>query len=185
MQLIFQLLYLIYVPFLLATVVPDDDGIRGHVNEEGPSRSQTPPTPPVHAGSSQSPPPSARPMRQRAMAQLRPVSIPEIVRDMAGSDPVRKIEDFDRHYMPDGQPAPEASSRGTCDAHRAELKTNATGFRRSLSEVFAYLTHGTASLEEARKILSIITNVHDKCNIKIMKILFFITLVYIITVLFL
>lgn len=33
MQLIFQLLYLIYVPFLLATVVPDDDGIRGHVNE--------------------------------------------------------------------------------------------------------------------------------------------------------
>ena len=45
MQLIFQLLYLIYVPFLLATVVPDDDGIRGHVNEEGPSRSQTPPTP--------------------------------------------------------------------------------------------------------------------------------------------
>ena len=33
MQLIFQLLYLIYVPFLLATVVPYDDGIRGHVNE--------------------------------------------------------------------------------------------------------------------------------------------------------
>ena len=76
-------------------------------------------------------------MRQRAMAQLRSVSIPEIVRDMAGSDPVRKIADFDRHYMPDGQQAPEASSRGTSDAHRAELKTNATGFRRSLSEVFA------------------------------------------------
>ncbi len=38
-------------------------------------------------------------MRQRAMAQLRPVSIPEIVRDMA----VRKIADFDRHYMPDGR----------------------------------------------------------------------------------
>ncbi len=69
-------------------------------------------------------------MRQRAIAQLRPVSIPEIVHDMAGSDPVRKIEDFDRHYIPDGQPAPEASSRGTSDAHRAELKTNATGLRR-------------------------------------------------------
>jgi hypothetical protein len=28
------------------------------------------------------------------MAQLRPVSIPDIVRDMAGSDPVRRIEDL-------------------------------------------------------------------------------------------
>jgi len=146
-------------PFHLATVVPDDAGQGGHQNEDRPSRSQTPPTPPVHAGSSPSPPPASRPMRQRAMAQLRPVSIPDIVRDMAGSDPVRRIEDFDKHYMPDGQPAPEASSRGTCNGHRAELKTNATGFRRSLSEVFAYLTHDTASLEEARKILSIITNV--------------------------
>ena len=123
-------------------------------------------------------------MRQRAMAQLRPVSIPEIVRDMAGSDPVRRIHDFDRHYMPDGQPAPEASSHRTCDAHRAELKTNATGFRRSLSEVFAFLTHGTASLEEARKILGIITNVRDTCNVNIMFLIHFISLVYIITVLF-
>jgi hypothetical protein len=93
------------------------------------------------------------------MAQLRPVSIPEIVRDMAGSDPLQKIADLDRRYMPEGQPVGEVSSRGTSDAHRAELKTNATGISRSLSEVFAYLTHGTASLEEARKLLSIITNV--------------------------
>jgi hypothetical protein len=102
---------------------------------------------------------------------------------MAGSDPVGRIQDFDRHYMPDGQPAPEAFSRGTSDVHRAELKTNATGFRRSLSEVFAYLTHGTASQEEARKILSIITNVHHNCNMKIMMLICFtsITLVYIIT----
>ena len=78
-------------PFHLATVVPDDDGQRGHQNEDRPSRSQTPPTPPVHSGSSQSPPPSARPMRPRAMAQLRLVSIPEIVRDMAGSNPVGRI----------------------------------------------------------------------------------------------
>ena len=48
-------------------------------------------------------------MRQRAMAQLRPVSIPEIVRDMAGSDPVQKIADLDRHNMPEGQQAAEAS----------------------------------------------------------------------------
>jgi hypothetical protein len=42
------------------------------------------------------------------------------------------------------------SSRGNSDAHRSELKKNADGLSRSLSEVFAYLTHGTASLEEAR-----------------------------------
>ena len=142
-----------------ATVVPDEEGQRSADEEgqlPGPSRSQTPPTPPVEAAS---PPACFRPSRQRAMAQLRPVSIPEIVRDMAGSDPLQKIADLDRHYMPEGQPAAEVSSRGTSDAHRAELKTNATGISRSLSEVFAYLTHGTASLEEAKKLLSIITNV--------------------------
>ncbi len=77
-----------------ATVVPDDDGQRSADEDHGPSRSQTPPTPPVQAEPSQSPPPSPCPMRQRAMAQLRPVSVPEIVRDVAGSDPVRKIADF-------------------------------------------------------------------------------------------
>ncbi len=72
-------------------------------------------------------------MRQRAMAQLRPVSIPEIVRDMAGSDPLLKISDFDRHYMPEGRPAAEASSRGSSNAHRAKLKSNAEGISRSIS----------------------------------------------------
>jgi hypothetical protein len=42
--------------------------------------------------------------------------------------------------MPDGQPAAETSSRGKSDAHRTELKQNADGLSRSLSEVFAYLT---------------------------------------------
>ena len=163
---------LMFSPVVLATVVPDEDGQRSD-DDEGqvpvPSRSQTPPTPPVQAAS---PPACSRPLRQRAMAQLRPVSIPEIVRDMAGSDPLQKIADLDRHYMPEGQPAPEVSSRGTSDAHRAELKTNATGISRSLSEVFAYLTHGTASLEEARKLLSIITNVLTLCTLYALKLIY-------------
>jgi hypothetical protein len=46
-----------------------------------PPRSLTPPTPPVHAQPSPSPP---RPISQRAVAQLRPVSIPNIVRWAAG-----------------------------------------------------------------------------------------------------
>ena len=152
-------------------VVPDDnDEDRGQrnsdVEERAPHRAQTPPTPPVQHEPSGSPLPSPRPMRQRAMAQLRPVSIPNIVCDTAGPDPLRKIADFDRHYMPDGQPADESSSRGNSDAHRSELKKNADGLSRSLSEVFAYLTHGTASLEEARKLLSIITNVYQIMTLK-------------------
>ncbi len=87
------------------------------------------------------------------------------VRDMAGSDPLRKISDFDRHYMPEGQPAAEVTSHGSSNAHRAELKSNAKGISRSLSEVFAYLTHGTASLEEARNRLAIITNVNHIMNL--------------------
>ena len=144
-------------------MVPDDDhGLISEEEEQQNPRSQTPPTP-AHHQPSPSPP---RPIRQRAMAQLRPVSIPNIVCDTAGPDPLRKIADFDRHYMPDGQPADESSSRGNSDAHRSELKKNADGLSRSLSEVFAYLTHGTASLEEARKLLSIITNVYQIMTLK-------------------
>jgi hypothetical protein len=96
------------------------------------------------------------------MAQLRPVSIPDIFCNMAGKDPLRKIAEFDSHYMPGGQPAQEASSHLNSDAHRSDLKRNAEGISRSLSKVFAYLTHGTASLEEeAKKLLAIITNVHQ------------------------
>ncbi len=138
-------------------VVPDDDlGRLSEEEEQQPPSSQTPATPPDHHQPSPSPP---RPVRQRAMAQLRQVSIPNIVSDMAGPDPLRKIADFDRNYMPDGPPAAEAFSRGNSDAHRSQLKPNAEGLPISLSEVFAYLTHGTASLEEATKRLSIITNV--------------------------
>ena len=76
-------------------VVPDDDDEedRGQrhsdVEEREPDRAQTPPTPPVQHEPSGS--------RQRAMPQLRPVSIPKIVCDTAGPDPLRKIADFDRH----------------------------------------------------------------------------------------
>ena len=90
-MLSFYFLIFLFIAFHLPTVVPDYDGLPGHDEDLRPSGSQTPPTPPVPAGSSDLHPPSTRPMRQRAMAQLRPVSIPEIVRDMAGSNPVGRI----------------------------------------------------------------------------------------------
>jgi hypothetical protein len=106
----------------MAVVPHDDDEDRGQRNsddkEREPHRAQTPPTPPVQHEASESPLPSPRPMRQRAMAQLRPVSIPNIVCDIAGP-------------VPDGQPADESSSRGNSDAHRSELKKNADGLSRS------------------------------------------------------
>ncbi len=100
-------------------------------------------------------------MQQHAMAHLRPAPIPDIVRSMAGENPVHEMADFDRHYMPGGLLSLDASARGNADDHRSELKPKADGISslRSLSEVFAYLTHGTAALEEAKKLLTIITNV--------------------------
>ncbi len=62
-----------------------------------PHGSRTPPTP-----LARSPPPtSPLSSRVREVAHLWPVSVPDIVRDMAGKDPQRKIADFDRHYMQD------------------------------------------------------------------------------------
>jgi hypothetical protein len=64
--------------------------------------------------------------------------------------------------MSDGhQPTWDASStRGSADSHRADLKQKSDGISRRLGEEFAYLTHGTASLEEANKLLTIITNIY-------------------------
>ena len=62
---------------------------------------EPPPTPP--------PPSSPIPGRVRAVAQLRSVSVPDIVRDIAGNNPLQQIADFGSHYMPDGVLAPDAS----------------------------------------------------------------------------
>jgi hypothetical protein len=121
--------------------VSDDESFIPHHDDE-PASNGNPPTPAVE----DSPPPSPRLQRQRSMARLRPVSIPDMVKDLARN----------------GMPAGDASARGNADSHRADRKRKSDGISRSLSEVFAYLTHGTASLKEAKKLLAIIYNV---CNI--------------------
>ena len=62
------------------------------------------------------------------------------------------LRDFDSYYMPNGQPDHDVSATGFDAAHRSELKRKAHGISRSLSEVFAFWTHGTASLDEAKKL---------------------------------
>ena len=72
---------------VLSAVLSDNEhdtstGLYPFDNDDMPHGTRTPPTPP-----SRSPPPaSPLPARVRAVAQLRPVSIPEIVRDMAGKN---------------------------------------------------------------------------------------------------
>jgi hypothetical protein len=82
----------------VTTVVTDDDNVP--VSQEpyeeprdDPSGTRTPPTPDVSR--SHDPPPPLPPLRQRAMAQLRPVSIPAVIKDMAGKLFARTLRDFD------------------------------------------------------------------------------------------
>jgi hypothetical protein len=64
--------------------------------------------------------------------------------------------------MPDGVPEPDVSVTGNTGEHRSNLKRKAKGIpgiARSLAEVFAYLMMNTSSLNESKKLLSIIANV--------------------------
>ncbi len=129
---------------VLSAVLSDDEPATSNQldpfdchHENMPHGTRTPPTP-----SSRSPPPASP--RVRAVAQLRPVSIPDIVRDMAGKNPQQKLADFDRHYMPNGVQEPDVSVTGNTGEHRSNLKRKAKGIARSLAEVFAYLTFNTS-----------------------------------------
>ncbi len=61
--------------------------------------------------------------------------------------------------MPDGLQEPDVSVTRNAGEHRSNLKRKAKGIARNLAEVFAYLTFDTLSLNESKKLLSIITNV--------------------------
>jgi hypothetical protein len=78
--------------------VPDDESFTAHHDDE-PAGARHLPTPAVE----DSAPPSPRPHHQQSMARLRPVSIPEMVRDLAGKDAIRAMGDFVSHCMPDGR----------------------------------------------------------------------------------
>ena len=98
---IISIKHLILVFSCFSGVISDDEIETSNTynpvdREDMPDGSRTPPTPP-----SQSPPPTSR---VPAVAHIRPVSIPDIVCDMAGKDPKRKLADFDSSYMPDGVP---------------------------------------------------------------------------------
>ncbi len=111
---------------------------------------------------SHAPPPPAPSLRQRAMAQLRSVSVPAVIKDMAGKILPKPCEILIDTICPTVIRIliPDASATGSDTAHRSELKRKADGISRSLSEVFVYVTHGTASLVEAKELLTIKRNVY-------------------------
>ena len=69
------------------------------------------------------------------------------------------MRDFDSRYIPDGFMANDTRLWGGFDMDRDNLKRKAQDISRSESEVYAFLTHNTTSLEEARRLLRIISNV--------------------------
>jgi hypothetical protein len=103
--------------------VSDDASFIPHHDDEAQMSppALAPSTPPV----ADSPPPSPRPQRQRLMARLRPISIPDMVSDFAGKDAIRAMSVFESRYMPDGMPSGDSSARGNADSHRADLNFEA------------------------------------------------------------
>ena len=105
----------------LSTVLSDDD-MGPHTRWRARSASRNAPPPKLAL----TPPPPGSPIQAqvRAGVQLRPVSIPDIVRDIAGGNPQQRIAAFDRHYIINlyGVPAPEASVQRNAEDHRLNLK---------------------------------------------------------------
>ena len=107
-----------------------------------------------------SPQPASAPvMRQRAVAHVVPIYMPNVLREIAGRDPFKAVRDIDSRYIPDGFVANDTRLWPGYDRDRENLKRKAEDISRSESEVYAFLTHNTTSLEEARRLLRIICNV--------------------------
>lgn len=131
---------------------------------DGPESPQERPTSPCQDEDPQSEqqpqPPVPEPARRRAVAQIRPISIADIARDLAGPDPIRVVRDFDRVYFPEGGGVVNSEVVDqTGEDRRSELKRKAENITRSYSEVFAMLTSGNSSQAEAARLLKTITNV--------------------------
>ena len=132
----------------------DDQQNSWHNAAEIPQPSESPPSPQ---------PASAPSMRQRAVAHVLPISMPNVFREIAGRDPFKAVRDIDSRYIPDGFVANDSTLWPGHDMDRVNLKRNAEDISRSESVDYAFLTHNTTSLEEARRLLCIITNVRYYC----------------------
>ena len=103
--------------------------------------------------------------RQRAIAQVMPMSMTRTVRDITRPNPVNVVADIDSRYIPEGFVAKDTSLWSGYNMNREDLKRKAEHISRSECEVFAYLTHNTTSQQEASRLLNIVTNVRTIISI--------------------
>ena len=86
-----------YIPFDL-TVLSDEE----FINEDDQLYS-VPNAPELPKPSPPSPQPASAPvMRQRVVAHILPISMPNVFRDIAGRDPFKAVRDIESRYIPDG-----------------------------------------------------------------------------------
>ena len=92
------------------------------------------------------------------VAQVRPIPISDVVRDIAGRHPFRAVEEIDATYMsrPGLGVGSDAFPTWCGFVERASLKRKAAQISR---EVYTFLTNSTTSQEQAQQLLDIITNV--------------------------
>ena len=99
------------------------------------------------------------PARQRAVAQVRPISMIQVVLDMAGRDPVQGLRNLDMACMSARDIHPTQFPAWCQHVQTAGQKRKAQDMSRSECEVFAFLTTNTSSQQQAKHLLDIITNV--------------------------
>ena len=96
--------------------------------------------------------------RQRAFAQVLPINVSQVVKDIGGPHPFEAVRQFDRNYMY-GAVFGSPSFPSFCGfVERESLKRKAEEISRSESEVVSFLMHNTTSQEQAKQLLEIITN---------------------------
>ena len=136
------------------------------VREHDPHHATIHDVPGPHDDGIQDPPLLPRSNRQRAVAHVLPMSMSQVARDMAGRDPIKALETFDKtyNYNPEeGIP----DFRWFASMTRESYKRKADDISRSECEVFAFLIQNTTSQQQAKKLIDIITNVSDPSNINL------------------
>ena len=76
-------------------------------------------------------PASASVMRQRAVAHVVPLSMPNVFREIAGRDPFKAVRDIDSRYIPDGFVANDTRLWPGYDMDRENLKRKAEDISRT------------------------------------------------------
>ena len=82
--------------------------------------------PEIQEPSPPSPQPASAPvMRQRAVAHVVPINMPNVLREIAGRDPFKVVRDIDSSYIPDGFVANDTRLWPGYDMDKENLKRKA------------------------------------------------------------